>query len=159
MQAGCNSNAVAFFAGLRAKLAEASDLTQGGVGEEVADAMAIGVIQQTVSRQSSPDGSRLAENRGEYGERKRAAGLPILVGLDNGGEMTSFSQVRGRPEITANVVAIEPGSDERNRMLAHVHHFGRKDNSIEARPWFGWNDDIVRIVEDILLRRLSEVFH
>lgn len=91
------------------RLADAFDLSSDGLGEDLLDVMAVGIIERSLGRQEAPSGRPWAPNAPRYAAGPRKRGKPIGV-LD--GQMLSLPEVRGERVIEANRAAMSYGISE-----------------------------------------------
>lgn len=97
---------------------EKMDLTRDGLGEELADIVAQGILRRTIADQRTSIGTALSPNAPDYAARKEKKGIRTIgVGIGpTSGEMLSMEQIKGRREITPDKVVMTYGkSDDVNR--------------------------------------------
>jgi len=123
------------------------------LGDEMADVIAAGVQARTLEQQQSPSGGTLAANRGGYGRRKRARGVPVgvgLVGNDVGGEMLEFEQVRGQVAIGPNDLVMTAGLDADAKEKVEWFSEGNPANNQPPRPFYELDAAIEGQIDDLL---------
>lgn len=91
------------------RLADCLDMTRG-VGRDLLAYQATRIADRARD-EAGPDGDWPA-NRGNYGERKRAKGLPVGVGLkqDGSARMLSLQEIAGEQEITPSSASMSFGT-------------------------------------------------
>jgi hypothetical protein len=156
--------------GLLMTLADIFDLTRpgatGSLAEDLLDAFALGVIDRTLGGMAA-DGSALAPNRGEYGARKDAAGLPVGIGLGGGGDrMLSLLQVRGERTITPDLAEVRYGVSTPARDKASYFTYGSSGSGVRGeysgatgqpeRPFWGFDAEIEAAIEDLCEKHLAD---
>jgi hypothetical protein len=103
--------------------------------------------------QRAPDGQPWPPNRGRYGERKRAAGLPIGVLT---GTMLSEPELAGRRTITPDVASWAYGvttfSFEKATWFSRGTSRGQP-----PRPFFALGEDDLDTLLDLSARRLERI--
>lgn len=126
MSSGATSNAAAVKARIEALVASinfTSPGRAGSLGKDLLTDAAVGIRDHAIGEQAAPDGTPWEANRGKYGERKEAAGLPVGVGLrskaaNDDRRMLSLEQVKGRQEITPDSATMTYGTDDRAMRVA-----------------------------------------
>jgi hypothetical protein len=122
-----------------------------GLGEELLDVVAEGVIDRTLAEQAQPDGAPLAPNAPDYAKRPAKAGKPIGV---LSGEMLSQLEVNGERWIDperAEMTYGQPGSGARRKAEwftrgsaenppGDIEHSGAEGQP--ARPFYALDDEI-----------------
>jgi hypothetical protein len=99
------------------------------LGDEIAEVMASGIRERTVTRQLDADGNRLAKLSRRTLIEKARRGQPetILVAT---GDMLSLPQIMGVPHVNSKSVTIFPGLDEEDRLKVQYAEDG-SDNRPE----------------------------
>jgi hypothetical protein len=128
MPGSASSNADRVSARLR-KLADSLRFSGGtvgdtGLGRDMSKAIGVGIADRSLQG-VAPDGNAWPENQGDYGERKRARGLPVGVGLkgkrkrSTSRPMLSLVELQGVIEITDEgrtlIVKYGTGEDVRRK--------------------------------------------
>lgn len=78
------------------QLADACDLTQHGLGVDLLDTIAVGIMERSIGEQKAPSGAPWAPNKEPYASSPKKRGKPIGVLT---GEMLSQEQLRGEQTI------------------------------------------------------------
>jgi hypothetical protein len=96
---------------------DAFALDQNGSGEDMLELFAQSIAYRFGSEEG--DEGRWDENRGKYGERKRAFGIPVGVGMKKGGRpsgaMRAYDNIRGVQTIEADEATMRFGVDDFSR--------------------------------------------
>lgn len=141
------------------ELATLIDFTEpganGSLGETLIDTV-VGAIADRNAQEVDPDGVSWDVNQGKYGQAKQERGLPIGVGLREGGEMVSLQQLRGEVQITADEAIVRYGTDTEARRKAQWFTNGSDGTDGEPsgasnqppRPFFAMSDEDVDAVVD-----------
>lgn len=122
-----------------------------GLGEELLDVVAEGVIDRTLAEQNQPDGAPLAPNAESYAASREKAGKPIGV---LSGEMLSQLEVSGERVIgpeRAEMTYGQPGSEARRKAEwftrgsaenppGDIEHSGAEGQP--SRPFYALDDAI-----------------
>jgi hypothetical protein len=116
------------------------------MGDVAADLVAEGIRHRTLEQQRKPEGGPLPANRGEYGEKKQARGIPIGVGFyppdQEGGEMLDKENLRGIVGISEDRVRMIYGTNEAVREKAEWFTDGNPANNQPPRPFYDLNPQI-----------------
>lgn len=165
------------------ELVESFDFTRRGKDRSLGHTL-IGVIHERISdrnrAEQDPDGGPWEANRGKYGGRKRADGVPVGVGhyslgrergqrtaqYEPGGEMTSLVQIQGEIEVEPDSVTSSFGTDDEVRRKGSWFTRGSSGpgegevsgaKNQPPRPFYGFNEDDADAVLDEAGRALDEL--
>jgi len=147
-----------------ADLPNALDLNAGRLGDRLANALAPR-IKERFDAQQGPK-SRFAKNRGRYGKRKRARGIPIGVGLHNGGEMGRLSNFLGRRTVGKDEASVEFGVTNFARRKGMWFENGSQEgedgtersgaSNQPPRPFFDMSEADIEKLADVCAERIVE---
>jgi hypothetical protein len=149
-----DSNYAAFAASLD-RLADVLDFERDGLGQRILDEQA----QRIADRMASGQGTKgkLKANRGEYGERKRAKGLGVGVGLKSSDDpLLSIENIRGDQVVTHDSASMKPGKSDLAYRKAQWLANGSDGTEGERsgaenqpeRPWYGMTKDDAKDIRD-----------
>jgi phage gpG-like protein len=98
--------------------------------------------------QSGPGGVKWIPSKAALGLEPRASGKvrPGLTLVDTGSLRESITSVATDDEVQVGTAANAPGNADR---YAAVHEFGSEVMGIPARPFIGFDDEIISDLEDI----------
>jgi hypothetical protein len=159
------------------RLADTFDFTlpgeDGSFGEDLMDEFSTSVMDRTVGLGVTPEGKTLAANRGEYGEEKRDAGLPVGIGLDEdrSDQMLSLVNLKGErsvtPDMATMIFGVTPFARDKGNWFTYGtdgssvsgEHSGAKDQP--PRPFWGFDDEmtgrLVDMCEERLRRAIADI--
>lgn len=142
-----DSNIDAFSASLD-RLSNPLDFTRDGLGKRIAESQAKRVAERAANNQGTT--GTFAENRGDYGKRKQARGIPVGVGIKSGGApMLNPANLAGQPAIERDSVTMEASEK------AQWFHNGSEGTEGEksgaknqpARPFYGLTDSDAEAIQ------------
>jgi hypothetical protein len=146
------------------RLPDALDLDAGQLGDRLANALAPR-IKDRFDAQRGAEG-RFAKNRGKYGKRKRKRGIPVGVGLHDGGEMARLANFLGRRTVKKEEAEIAFGITNFARRKGMWFENGNQEgeDGTEAsaadgqppRPFFEMTDADVDVLADVCAARIIE---
>jgi len=171
-KAGAHGNDEAIGRLLR-ELYDTFDLTRpgrnGSFAEDLLDEFSTSVYARTVGEGQTPTGSALEANRGEYGKRKEARGLPVGIGLEASStdRMLSLVQLRGERSIEPELATAVYGVSEPARNKASWFSFGATGSGVQgefsgakgqpARPFWGFDDEMTARLVALCEARIEEM--
>ena len=126
------------------------------LAEDVQDAVAEGVYDQTVMAQLDPDGAPLAPLAPATLVRKQRLGYPetILVAT---GQMLSLQEIKGELNVTGDVVEITYGQTAEAREKAtYAHEGSRRKPKRPRRPFFAINDRLYETLDHLFDEALGK---
>jgi hypothetical protein len=115
------------------------------LGDEVADVVAMTIVERTRQQQLTPDRRVLARLKPATVRRKVRKGAPILIGVESG-QMLDLEEVRGKVTIIRDAVAMEYGLGPEMEARAEFFQEGRPGVQ-ESRPFYDLGRDGQRNVE------------
>lgn len=134
--------------GLLNNLSAGFDFTRDGLGKDLLGVVAERIADRNAAEQD-PAGADWAANKGKYGEKKRAQGLPVGVDLrpENRGRMVSLVEVMGEQDVRPTEATMTYGTSEESRKVAEHFTDGRPGVQ-EPRPFYAMTpDDEAAVIE------------
>jgi len=117
------------------------------VGDEMANIVAVGIIQRTEHEQLGPDGGPLPRPSRRTLLRKARKGYSLKIGVETG-EMLSFEEIKGQVTIDANTVVMTAGTDEETRDKVDWFTKGDPKRNRPARKFYELDDRITGNLDD-----------
>ena len=141
------------------------DFTRASLGKRLLD-FAAGQIKQRADGESGPE--KWHANRGKYGQKKQAKGIPVGRGLrePKGRErMLDMAEIVGEREITPESAIMSAGTDDAMNKLAQWFTAGGKSEpncepsgtkDQPPRHWYELTEEDVETVEDAIMAGVGD---